>query len=230
MKKCSKTATIISIGLIAFGIFMFFVILPFLYLYIGIIEEGKTGIKNLKWNKLAVKYAIMTPQKEFAINSALPSLILSKDFDTTITYVKELEKLNKANDMHYYFASFALMKKQEYQQSLEYAKKSNNKGMITRAYLNLGEIKKAEQILNDLKKEKPYPTRAHMYKAEIEMSKGNYKLANSEIDKMLKSYPKSLEALQDKAKISKKLGNIKEYKKAIKQIKEIELRQSNRIK
>lgn len=230
MKKGSKVAVAISICLIALGIFMFFLILPFLYLYIGIIEEGKTGVRNTKWSKLAVKYSILNPQKEFAINSALPSLILTKDFDTTIKYIQKLEKIGRARDMHYYFAAFAYLHQQNYQEALKYAVKSNNKGLIARSYIKMNDITNAQKTIDEMKKETPVSPKINMYTAEVEMAKENWKKADTEIDKMLKQYPKSLEAMKDKAEISKKLGDIKTQKIFEEKIKQIELKHNKRIK
>ncbi len=228
-QKIYSVANILSIGLILCGIYIFLFIHPFIYSYIGIIEQGKTNTRNIKWDKLAVQYSIFKPQKKFTINSAIPGLILNKEYDTAINYFKQLENLGLANDKNYYLASFAYEQTKDYENALKYAKKSNDKLRETRVYIKMKDFDNAQKLVDDLSKEKPLKPRIYLYQAELYMGQNKWKEANITIDKFLKINPKSVEALQDKARISRRLGNLKAYRKYMKISRLIEIKLGNRI-
>ncbi len=228
-KNIFKPANVLSICMILLGIFVFLFIHPFIYSYIGIIEQGKTNVRNTKWDKLAVKYSIFKKQKKFTINSAIPSLILSEEYDTAIEYFQKLEDLNIANERNYYFASFAYEHKKDYDNALKYAKKSGDKFREAKVYIKMKDFNNAEQILNTLSKESPIKPRVYLYQAELKMGQKKWQEANISINKFLKINPNSKEALKVKAEVSKQLGNTKDYQKYTNKIKNIETKIENRI-
>lgn len=228
-KNIFKPANILSISLILLGVFVFLFIHPFIYSYIGIIEQGKTNVRNTKWDKLAVKYSIFKKQKKFTINAAIPSLILSEEYDNAIEYFHKLEEMNIANARNYYFASFAYEQKEDFNNALKYAKKSGDKFREVKVYIKMKDFKNAERILNELSKETPIKPRVYLYQAELKMGQKDWKDANIYIDKFLKINQNSKEAIKDKVEISQQLGNTKDYQKYINKLKDIETKLENRI-
>lgn len=229
MQKGSKLAAVISTGMILSGIFMFLLIHPYIYIYTGIIEENNTNIRNTKWDRLAVKYSLFKFQKNYTLENAIPGLILTKDFDTALEYLKELEANGFSDNTNKYLMSYVYMKTGDYVNALKYAKESGNKFQTARIYIKMKDIKNAEILINEFLKENPVKPNTYVYKAEIEMAKDNWKTANIYIDKMLKINPNHMEALSDKALITRKLGLAKEHKKCINKIKLLELRTEERV-
>lgn len=228
-QRIFTTANILSVTLIILGIFVFLFIHPFIYSYIGIIEQGKTNIRNTKWDKLAVKYSIFKKQKKFTINAAMPSLILSKEYSTAVEYLKKLEDMDIATARNYYFASYASEQLKDYNKALEYAKKSNDQFREAKVYIKMKNFNNAQNVLDNLAKEKPVKPRVYLYDAELKMAQNKWPEANTSINKFLKINPNSKEALQDKAEISKQLGNMKDYNNCINKLKNIETKLENRI-
>ncbi len=230
MKRNSKLATTISIAMIAFGIFMFLLIHPFLYIYIGLIEQGKTNVHNTKWDKLAVKYSIFKAQKIYTIESALAGLYISKDYETAIAYINELERLNLDDDLHRSLASYIYFKKGDMAKSLEYAKASDNKKQMAKIYIATNDIKNAEILVNELLKDTPITVTTMLRKAELEIAKGNWTIADSYIDKALKVSSNNRDVMRTKIKILNHYGKFQESKKYQNKIDELDKKYSKRIK
>ncbi len=229
MRKDTKLAIGISTTLILVGIFIFLWILPFLYVYIGILDFGSTNVQNTKWDKMAVRYSIFPAQKIYTIESALPGLIVNKEYDTAIEYVEELEKLSSAEPNIKYLAAYAYIQKEDYQKALKYAKESNNKGQLAQVYINLKDYKSAKKLVDEMFEQKQVSPRAYIYKAQIEIIENNWTGADKSINKLLIVAPNNREALKIKAKIAHHTGNNTEHKKCIKKLKLIELKNSTRI-
>lgn len=230
MSKDSKIATALAAGLIAFGVFIFLWILPFLYVYIGMVEQGRTNTHNTKWDKLAVKYSLFYPQKVYTIEAALPSLVLSKDYCTAIKYYKTLEELNAQTPATTYLATYAYIQYGDFENALYYAKKENNLRHLAKIYILTKDYKNAQIVVDKMLAENSPKPQSYLYKAELESRKGNYKVAKTYIDKALIQMQHSIEALQVKANIEKNLGNKKEYKCTLAKIKELEIKNDERIK
>lgn len=221
MKKENKFAVIISYGMICLGVFIIIWMLPFLYMYIGMIEYGKTNVQNLKWDRLAVKYSLFKSQKLQTIPSAVTAFSLAEDYDTVIDYSKKLEHLNALTSADKYFLSKAYMEKGDYENALKYA---SNKTQELQIYIKMKDIKKAQAIIKQLLAEKNVKHGIYLYKAEVEIEMNNWHDANISIDKLLEINPMHLEAMKVKAKILKHFGKLKEYKVYEQKIKNYELR------
>lgn len=219
MKKKNKFAVIITSGLICLGVFMVIWMLPFLYMYIGMIEYGKTNVQNLKWDRLAVKYSLFKSQKLQTIPSAVTSFTLAEDYDTVIAYSKELEKLGELSGADKYFLSNAYIEKGDYEKALKYA---SNKPQELKIYIKMKDVKKAQTIIEQLLNEKKVKPGVYLYKAEVEIEMNNWHDANVSIDKLLEINPKHLEAMKVKAEILKHFGRMSEYKIYEQQIQDSE--------
>ncbi len=209
MRKENKFAVIIASGMICLGVFMVIWMLPFLYMYIGMIEYGKTHVQNLKWDRLAVKYSLLKSQKLQTIPSAVTSFSLAEDYDTVIEYSKELEDLSELSGADKYFLSKAYIEKGDYENALKYA---SNKTQEAQIYIKMKNIEKAQGIVEQMLAEKPVKPVVYLYKAETEIETNNWHEADVSIDKLLKVNPLHLEALKVKAKILKHFGRMSEYK------------------
>ena len=230
MNKERLLTTALATGLIAFGIFIFLWILPFLYVYIGIVEQGETNIHDTKWDKFAIKYSIFYPQKVYTIEAAFPSLILSKDYENAIKYYKILEDLNAQTPATTYLVTYAYIQIGDFENALYYAKLENDLRHLAKIYILMKDYKNAQNIVNKMLNSPSPKPQSYLYKAELESRKGNYKIAKTNIDKAIESMQNSIDAWQVKANIEKKLGNKREYKHAIYKIKEIEFKTNERIK
>lgn len=230
MRKTSKIATAISVGMIVFGIFMFLIIHPFIYIYIGIIEQAKTTTHHTKWDKLAVKYSIFSFQKKYTMDYALSSLILTEDYDTALDYIHKLEKLKKSDVAHKYFASYAYLQKQDFKNALKYAKWCNSENQLAKIYIKTRDIKNAQKIVDKMLNKKNISPNSYVYKSELEMLKGNWHEADKYADKVLKINPKHREALKDKIQISKHFNRLSDVKKYEKTLKQLELKYSERVR
>jgi len=209
MKKESNFIFIIASVIICAVILLIIWALPFLYMYIGLFDEGKTGAHNLKWDKLAVKYSIFKNQKIHTIPAAVTLFSLARDYDTVIEYSKELERIGELTNADKFFISNAYMKKGDYPNSLKYA---TNKYQKLSNYIYMGEIEKAQIIVDQLLTENPVKPTTYLYKSEIEIETNNWHDAEIWIDKLLKINPQHLEALKVKAKILKHFVRTDEYK------------------
>lgn len=209
MKKENKFAVIIASGMICLGIFMVIWMLPFLYMYIGMIDQGKTNVKNLKWDRLAVQYSLFNAQKRQTIPSAILSFSLAKDYDSVIEYSKKLERAGDLTDTDKYFLSKAYIEKGDYENALKYA---SNKTQELQIYIKTNNVENARSIVEQLLAEKPVIPVTYLYKAELEILNNNWHEANVSIDKLLAVNPQHLEALKVKAKILKHFGRRSEYK------------------
>lgn len=230
MNKDKIITTALATGLIAFGIFIFLWILPFLYVYIGIVEQGETNIHDTKWDKLAIKYSIFYPQKIYTIEAAFPSLIIAKDYENAIKYYKILEELNAQTPATTYLVTYAYIQIGDFENALYYAKQENDLRHLAKIYILMKDYKNAQNIVDKMLDTTSPKPQSYLYKAELESRKGNYKIAKINIDKAIESMQNSIDAWQTKANIEKKLGNKKEYKRAIHKIKEIEFKTNERIK
>lgn len=230
MSKDSKIATALAAGLIAFGVLVFLWILPFLYVYIGMVEQGQTGTHNTKWDKLAVEFSLFYPQKVYTIEAALPGLLESKDYCSVIKYYKRLEKINAQTPATTYLATYAYIQDGDFENALYYAKKENNLKHLAKIYILTKDYKNAQIVVDKMLAEESPKPQSYLYKAELESRRGNYKVAKAYIDRAIIRMPRSVDALQVKANIEKKLGNKKEYKRIIAKIKELEIKNNERIK
>ena len=226
MKRENKIALTIASCMIAFGVFLVIWMLPFIYMYIGVIEQGKTHTKNLKWDKLAVKYSIFKGQKVHSIPSAILSFILTKDYDAVIEYSKELERLGELSGPDKYFMSKAYFEKGDYENALKYA---NNKEQELRIYIRMNDLEKANELVAELLKAEPVKPNTYLYKSEVELAAGNWKEAEIWVNKLLQINPQHLEALKVKAKILKHLGRNNEYELYRQKIKELEDKYQNMV-
>lgn len=219
MKKGNKFAILIAAGMIALGIFLVIWALPFLYMYIGILEESKSGVINTHWDKLAVKYSIFNAQKRQTIPSAILSFSLAKDYDSVIEYSKKLEELGEMPGAGNYSISKAYMEKGEYQNALKYASYKTQELQI---YIKMKDIEKSQEIVNQLLAEKPVKPVTYLYKAEVEILQNNWRDADVYVDKLLAINPQHIDALKVKAKILKHFGRMNEYEKYMQRIKDRE--------
>ena len=225
MKKDSKIAVFISGCMILSGILMFLYILPFLYIWASFCEtETQDKLDSMK---KSVNTSIFEFQKVYTMNSALASLVLTKDYYTVIAYYKDLEKLGAVDEGNTYLAVYSYIQTGEYNNALKYAQMFGNKGQLAQIYIKIKDFKKAKILVNEMLNQKPVKTRVYRYKAEIEMGENNWKEAYNSINKALKFAPNSVEALQDKVRISKHLGYKNEYKKSLNKLKLIELKRGN---
>lgn len=229
MRKYSKPAAVISIGMILFAIFLFLWVHPFLYIFISMKSLSTSNVKHMKWEKLAVKYSIFKAQKKYTMTYSIPSLMLAGEYDSVVKYVKELEKLNAASNAEMYFASFAYMQKEDFENALEYAKKANTKMQLANVYIKMRNIKNAEPLVNELLNQKPVKPAVNVYKAELEILKGNWKTAEIYTDKMLKINPRHKEALECKIKILEHFGKTSQANSYKKKLQIIELKYKQRI-
>lgn len=230
MKTDTKFAAAISAGMIILGIFLFIWMLPFLYMYIGIIEQGKTNAKNTKWDKLAVKYSVFKGQKVHTIPSAILTFSLTKDYDTVIEYSKELEQIGEFQKSDAYFLTKAYIEKGDYDNALKYAKLGSNKLQEVQIYIKSKDFAKAKTLVNDMLSKTPVKPTVYLYKSEIEVSENNLKDALCSVDKLLAINPSHMEALRLKAKILKHSGKTNEYKQYQQKIREREAAFRNRVK
>lgn len=211
MSRDSKIATIISTGMVCLGILTFLWIFPFIYMYIGMVEQANTNIRDTKWDRLAIEHSIFRAQKIFTIENALPSLILAKDYYNVISYYKELEKYHVETKSMRYLVAYSYMQVGEYEDALKYA--YDNEYQKAQIFINMKAYDKAKPIVSKLMSEKPIKPKAYLYKAELDMAENKWKEAETSIDKLLKINPNHLEGLQAKARVSKKLGRSDLYKK-----------------
>lgn len=219
MKKKNSIAVTIASCMIAAGLFLAVWILPFLYIFIADIEHGQSHVRNLKWDKLAVKYSIFKSQKTYTFPIAIMSFNMAKDYDSVIEYSKELERIGALTDADKYFISKAYLEKDDYENALKYAA---DKPQQIRVYIKMNDLPKAKALINVLLNEKPIQPNTYLYKSEIELASGNWKEADIWVDKILEINPKHLQALKIKAKILKHFGKNSEYELYMQKIKKIE--------
>ncbi len=223
MKKDSKVAITISSILITFAILLFIWILPFLYVWISFeIPDKNTQINYLK---KAVKYSIFPVQKVYTIESIMPSLVLTGQYEQAIKYYIEYEKSDTNSlirDAIKHLAAYAYLHTDNYAEALKIAKETNNKTLQAQVYIKIRDFETAKTIVNELLKENPERLMNYRYVAEIQMGENKWKEAEVSINKVINFAPNNIEVLKDKAEISKQLGKTNDYKKYSKKIKEIE--------
>lgn len=207
------------------GILMFLYVLPFLYIWASFGESENQNKLDLM--KKSVTFSIFKFQKIYTMNSALASLVLTKDYYTVIGYYKELEKLDAVDEGNTYLAVYSYIQTGEYDNALKYSQLFGNKGQQAQIYIKMKDFKKAKILVNEMLNQTPVKPKVYRYKAEIEMGENKWKEANLSIDKALKYSPNSMEALQDKVRISKHLGYKEEYKKNLNKLKLLELKRGN---
>ena len=101
---------------------------------------------------------------------------------------------------------------------------------MAKIYILTKDYKNAQIVVDKMLAEDSPKPQSYLYKAELESRRGNYKVAKAYIDRAIIRMPHSVDALQVKANIEKKLGNKKEYKRIIAKIKELEIKNNERIK
>lgn len=228
MKKDSKIAIVISSIMILCAVLLFVWILPFIFVWIAYGDEENCQTDYLK---KAVKYSIFPAQKTYTIESIMPSLILSGNFDEAIKYYEEYKKTNTDSIIKNAItrlAGYAYLHSGKYADALEIAKELNDKTFLTQIYIKIGDIDTAKVLLNELLKENPGKIINYRYLAEVQMGEKKWKEAEISINKVLKFAPNNLDVLKDKVEISKQLGKTTDYKKYSKRVKEIEYKRNYR--
>lgn len=227
MSKDSKIASIISSMMILFAIVLFIWILPFIYVWVAFsspdMENQTTSLRK------AVKFSVFPVQKVYTIESIIPSLILSSNYDEAIKNYEEYKKTNTNSPIKNRIkrlAGYAYLHSDKYAEALEIAKELDDKQFLTQIYIKIGNIDTAKVLVQELLKEQPEKIMNYRYLAEIKMSENNWHEADILINKVLKATPNNLEVLKDKTEIAKQLGKTSEYKTYSKRIKEIEYKRN----
>lgn len=229
MKKDSKIAIILSSILIAFAILLFIWILPFLYVWIAFGTSDKNS--ETDYLKKAVKFSIFQTQKIYTIESIMPSLLLTGQYEQVIKYYLEYKKINThsaAKNAIKHLAAYAYLHSENYAEALEIGKETNSKIIQTQVYIKIRDFETAKVLVNEMFKEKPENLMNYRYVAEIQMGENKWKDAEISINKVLSFAPNNLDVLKDKAEISKQLGKTNDYNKYSKKIKEIEYKRQYR--
>lgn len=228
MKKDSKIAIVISSIMILCAVLLFVWVLPFIFVWIAYGDEENCQTDYLK---KAVKYSIFPVQKAYTIESIMPSLILSGNFEDAIKYYEEYKKTNTDSIIKNAItrlAGYAYLHSERYADALEIAKELNDKTFLAQIYIKIGDIDTAKVLVNELLKENPEKTMNYRYLAEVQMGENKWKEAEISINKVLRFAPNNLDVLKDKVEISKQLGKTTEYKKYSKRVKEIEYKRNYR--
>lgn len=211
MKQDSKIAAIISLCLVAFGVLIFMIILPFLFMWSSLMSQDTAESLNL--SEKAVKTSVFKFQKIYTMNDALSTLALTGNDDKVIEYFEELEKLEATDKLNTLIAILSYIKVGDLDKALMYAQKINSKNSIAHIYLLKKDYAKASSLVDELLKENSDSIKANLYKSQLLYAEGKWKEADIYIDKVLTRSPSYIEALEEKAKICAKLGKNADAKK-----------------
>ena len=137
MKENNKIAAILSTSMILVGLVVFLLICPYLYIYIGIANDDTSIEDEIHWSKKAINSSIFKFQKEYTIDYTIGPLMLIKDYGTALDYINDLEDFGGLKKHHLYYASICCIHQGMYDKALEYAKRSKNKILQLKIYINL---------------------------------------------------------------------------------------------
>lgn len=135
-KKIIITSAIITIILILAII----LILPYAIVWKSFSETNKT--KELHLLNTAVNLSVLKPQKVYALESTIPVYVISKDYETAIKYIKELEDLTTLDNGIKYLTAYSYMQLKDYENALNYAKSAENKRLQTKIENKMKEKRK----------------------------------------------------------------------------------------
>lgn len=201
----------IILGIIA-AIVGYFIIQPYMFLCLGSWYAGKTGNVKLTFDELAVKTSFLDFQKNDTLSSIISTLVGVKDYQKALPYIKLKAILSRnLNDYNNEYIVFMGLK--DYDNALIVAKYSlDSRTAELRTYIAMGDTKNARAIYNaniDL------PSRKEFYLAQIQTLEKNYKAAYKTINHYIASQndSNSLQALELKADLEKRLGFKTDYEK-----------------
>lgn len=138
MQKVKKITALTSI-LIILTVFLYWC-LPFVLVLKSFNQVNKQ--KELALLNNAVKISIFAPQKQYALESAIPALVITRDYFGAIEYIKELEKYKPLDNSIKYLASYSYMQIGDLENAMQYAIESGNKKIQTRIYNKIKEKRK----------------------------------------------------------------------------------------
>jgi len=211
-------AKIISVLMIGLGIFLIFLAVPYMFIWAAFAPTDKTESSYLE---KAYKTSIFKFQKVYTIDNILPALIIKQDYNSALLYIEELEKMDAMSQTDNYFAAYAYCETGEYKKALKYAQNSNSDRMIVKVYTGLKEFDKADNLISKMIEKNPQKVQNYLYKAELELAKGNYAGAEVSINKTLPEMKQSRQVWEIKSKIAKHYGrtqDLKEYENILRQI------------
>ncbi len=136
----SKMKKIIILSILIIAILIFEWGLPFILVWNSFNQTDKQ--KELKLLNTAVKISLFNPQKKYALESAIPTLVITKDYLGAIEYIKDLEKLKPLDNSIKYLASFSYMQLGDLENAIQYAIESGNKKIQTKIYNKIKEKRK----------------------------------------------------------------------------------------
>lgn len=220
MEKTIKIKSIIGGLLIALCILIVLDVIPFLFIWTGVLAKNSSDEITLQ--KWAVKTSVFRFQKIYTRNNLLPQLVLTGDYVTAINYFKELEDLDGADSLNTRLAIYSYIKTGDYDNALMYASLINDRTRLAQIYIQIKDYVKANIVLESLLKEDSAKASTYLYKGEVLLHEGKYQEANNFADKALEKAPNYIDALYLKSKVCTKLGRVAESKKYFSQAKYLE--------
>lgn len=138
MRQVKKITALTSLLIILIALFYW--CLPFILIFKSFTQPNKQ--KEISLLTTAVKISIFTPQKQYSLESAIPALVISKDYLGAIEYIKDLEKITTLNNGIKYLASYSYMQIGDFENAMQYAIESENKKIQTKIYNKIKEKRK----------------------------------------------------------------------------------------
>ncbi len=138
MQKVKKITAITSI-LIILTVLIYWC-LPFVLVLNSFNQADKQ--KEISLLNTAVKISIFAPQKQYALESAIPALVITRDYLGAIEYIKRLEKYKPLDNGIKYLASYSYLQIGDLENAMQYAIESGNKKIQTKIYNKTKEKRK----------------------------------------------------------------------------------------
>ncbi len=114
--------------------------LPFVLVINSFNQSDKQ--KELSLLNIAVNISIFPTQKQYALEAAIPTLVITRDYLGAIEYIKDLEKITTLNNGIKYLASYSYMQIGDFENAMQYAIESENKKIQTKIYNKIKEKRK----------------------------------------------------------------------------------------